>query len=324
MKKVLFTALVCIFTLSISAASKGNDLPQGKPFQNLQNQINVINMTIAEQKIVYDAKFASLDAQIAELIAKDADLDAKNALQDEMIAALTVALNAVEARVSVNEDSIEALELADTLFAQLVDQLTTQLANLEASTDRNFATLYAQDRVLNQLIASAQNRILNLENRVRTLENNQNSIASQLNSLRNEVASYRTRLSALNNLLGSFCSSGQVVVGIRSTGQPFCSDINQLGFASTFSASLSKFNFCDSEIAGICVDRDYYESRTVFCPSGYSATGGGFSMNGFANIGGNDRSLVSRPSGNGWFVQTITHGNDNYNGAVYVRCLRNR
>jgi hypothetical protein len=301
MSKLLLLGLSFFFAISSVSANGKDTLPNGKPFQILQDQISIINLTIAEMKVLYDAKFA--------------ELDAKDDSHDELITGLTIALDIVSARVGANEDNIEALQLADSLFEALVAQLTTRLAELELSTDASFTDLYDQDRVLNLLIGT-------LETRLSTLRNSLETTAFQLDTLRTEVVTYRTRLSALNNLLNSFCSGDEFVYGINNNGTPRCESVRELGTTTTRSSSLSWYRFCDSEIAGICVDEDYYESGSVFCPSGYVATGGGFTVNGFDNIGGNNRSMVSRPNGNtGWYVQTITHGNSNYNGTVYVRCL---
>lgn len=302
MKKILITAALCLISVSSMA---GNDtLPNGKPFQNLQEQINVINMTIAEQKIIYDEKFA-------ELAAKDGQHDA-------LIGAITVALNLVTLRVGQNEVDIEALQLADSLHDQLLAELNRRLTALEASTSETFSDLYEQDRLINQAIGA-------LDSRLTRLEISSSATASQVSALQAELASYRARLAYLNTLLGSYCSSGEVVTGIYSTGQPRCADINQLGTVYTASTSLSGTSFCDTDTIAGCIDIDYYEYGTAFCAYGYVATGGGFSLGGIDESGGSHWNMISRPSGDrGWYVTSIDHGNRSYGGHAYVRCLQNQ
>jgi len=276
----------------------------GKPFEALQEQINIINMTIAEQKRIYDAKFA-------QLAAKDGEHDA-------LIGAITVALNLVTTRVGQNEQDIEALELADSLHDQLLAQLTQRLTSLEDSTSADFANLYEQDRLLNLTIGA-------LDARLNLLQNSYNATATLVNSLRVEIVSYRNRLTYLNTLLGSYCSTGEVLTGVYSNGQPRCADINQLGNVYTQSSSLELVEYCDSEVAGFCVDEDYYEYGYAVCASGYVATGGGFSLDGTYDSGGSGRNMQSRPSADrSWYVQSNDHGNKNYSGTVYVRCLQNQ
>jgi hypothetical protein len=305
--KTLLTLVVSATISSASFAANGpGSFPgaNGKPFQALQEQINIINMTIAEQKRIYDAKFA-------QLAAKDGEHDA-------LIGAITVALNLVTTRVGQNEDDIEALELADSLHDQLLAQLSQRLTRLEASTSADFANLYEQDRLINLTIGA-------LEARLNILQNAYNATATLVNSLRVEIISYRNRLTYLNTLLGSYCSAGEVLTGVYANGQPRCADINQLGNVYTQSSPLALVEYCDSDIAGFCVDEDYYEYGYAVCASGYVATGGGFSLDGTYDSGGSGRNMQSRPSGDSsWYVQSNDHGNNNYSGTVYVRCLQNQ
>ena len=54
-------------------------------------------------------------------------LERENEAQDQLIAATQVALNIVEGRVATNEGDIEALELATSLNARLIQELTARL-----------------------------------------------------------------------------------------------------------------------------------------------------------------------------------------------------
>lgn len=300
MKRFLSVGLFALCTLPAFAAN--NTLPNGKPFQNLQNQINVINLTIAQQKAIYDAKFAALAA--------------KNDQQDALIGAISVALDLVRSRVAANESDIEALKLASALQARLITEINSRLIALQASTGSNFANLYQQTSLIHVAIDA-------LGQRVASLESASAMATTEINQLKTEMATYRNRLAYLNTLLGSFCSSGSVVTGIYATGQPRCQAINQLGSVFYVRASLRSINFCDTTVPLLgCVDTDYYEYGTANCPPGTVVTGGGFELGGSQDSGGSNFQIRSRPTASGWYVQSIDHGDQNWPGTAYAMCLR--
>ncbi|WP_306136153.1 hypothetical protein [Shewanella sp. ULN5] len=262
----------------------------GQPFQALQSQIDIINLTIEEQTRIFSEKFSQLEAD--------------NDSQDELIAAMQVALSIIDTRVTMNETDIDALEAADVLSARLISTLQAQLAALQASTSKEFRNLYAQSDALNSLISALR----------RDVDVNTSTISQYLDELR-----------AVDFLLGRSCTSPRVVSGITTFGDPICVLPEGTNLqVYTINRRLSRFSFCDSSVFGACVDTDYYQNGSAFCNFGDVATGGGFSTGGFGDIGGNRYSLVSRPNDSrGWYAHSIQQGDSQPSGTVYVKCLKN-
>ena len=92
---LLITMAVCHSVMAGNGNTKKNDLPNGKPFQNLQEQIDVVTMELDDMELMMNERTNDLQDQLDSLTAQvEANSDnitlihQQQDLQDELIATL--------------------------------------------------------------------------------------------------------------------------------------------------------------------------------------------------------------------------------------------
>ena len=172
MKKLLFA--ISIFLLTTGAFAQGNDkdkdsLPNGQPFQNIQDQVDATNAAIEATTSAQAAAVDALEAADAALQARDdlllQGLDATNAAQAAAVSALEATDAALQARDDVLQSGIEAtdaaqaaavsaLQAADTTLQARDDFLQEQIDFINLTLTEQMAIIDARFTELEERIAS--------------------------------------------------------------------------------------------------------------------------------------------------------------------------
>src|SRR5688572_17983222 len=126
-------ALALALTVSPVVAQK-NNVPQGRPFQILQQQIGQIE---ANQ----DAQIAALQLRLTALEGRVDLVEQKNTLQDQLIGLLQSSVADHESRLTANTDSITALQAWQVAAAALHTQLLNRVTTLENTVAQHGASL---------------------------------------------------------------------------------------------------------------------------------------------------------------------------------------
>mmetsp|Transcript_23451 Transcript_23451/g.32883 ORF Transcript_23451/g.32883 Transcript_23451/m.32883 type:complete len:356 (+) Transcript_23451:286-1353(+) len=248
---------------------------------DLQKQINFINMTVTDMKDF-------LNRTIDELEAKD---DSQDEAQDEIISLLSIALEEITERLEANEKDIDALEIAASLHEKKMKRLWKKINNIENSTDYN---LFNIKQSLNDAISAVGERTDMLEN---MLENRTDTIDQEISDLEQEVEGLTVRLNTVDNVLSTKCQNGTVMVGINKFGKPRCTKVVKSGSMETVTVTQSL---------------NPSSSSTLYCPSGFISSGGGFKFRGTFYVVSSSYPV----NDNGWRVSS------KYRGDAYVRCLK--
>ncbi|MBY6188493.1 hypothetical protein KUV89_17910 [Marinobacter hydrocarbonoclasticus] len=308
---MLRISMVLLLLLSSQAAANHKqDYPgaNGKPFQALQQQIDLLTLSVEQLSQLLEYNVEQLQQQI------DASND-HNAAQDEMIAMLNIALEMIEARVAANEEEIEAW--AELQSRYLSQKLNLLLANeseayqqLYNTSPRQFADIYQYDQAMQALAVELEAQLaLHLADSEPYLQ------------FSRELSRLSQRATWLNGLYRSAntCPNGQYVTSLAADGTMRCSSALSNYQILTATSRLSRRTVCVSSTLGICTDNEYVHSGSVYCPSGSMAMGAGFNLN---NLGENDLSIRRVDLGyqSAYFTTNLSESTNRVD--VEVRCLK--
>lgn len=136
MMKVMFLLLLAMASRTMA---RKDGLPKGKPFQDLQDQINVLTISMEELEAVIHDNVDDLQGQLDKL-AVQVEANAENItviheqqrVQDLLIATLTGSVEDLVERVMQNEEEVDgALDLLDTSLNMAVAAIDDRLEGLE-------------------------------------------------------------------------------------------------------------------------------------------------------------------------------------------------
>ena len=287
-KTILVTLALLVAAASGDALAQGNGaaqgrLPNGKPFQILQQSIRNLE--------------ASLQAQIANL---QAQLDA-NAANDaalaQMVASLEVAVSLLEDRMSAAEASIQELreynEVQDALLAfqmQRINAIQSQIASQGANINLLFNLHNAQ-----------QNAINSLQGAVGFLSSQNNAQQLEINNLSGQLSQLGAAYVATRNQLGFGCPVNSSIRQVIPRGPVICEPDTGRAIGSTFGLTFT-------------VPAGGLVNQAINCPPNTTATGGGVQMPSVGQL------LSTMPLGNGWRVVIRSTG-PAFFATVTVRCL---
>lgn len=235
---------------TVSFAQGKNTLPNGQPFQMLQQSIEDLD--------------AALQAQIADLQAQ-LDANAQNdALQDQLIGALQAAVGMLEQRMANAEASIEDLDKYNALQDALLEQQISRINDLQSQVNSQGADI----NTLFELHNAQQSAINGLLTRIEVLESQGTTQNDQIQSLQAQLTSLQDAYNSTRNALQSGCPAAnfsikQVTLG----GTVVCElDNGQLVLTQTFNSA--PLNLLAGGTGSI----------SAFCPAPFVATGGGFNV----------------------------------------------
>jgi ABC-type transporter Mla subunit MlaD len=217
-------------------AAKQNDVPNGKPFQQIQAQLDALDQRILAMQTQINGVEASLQAQIGAISSSYASLQ-------RWIDSVDAALASIDSRVDANHAMIAALnEAVGSLQASLA-AVQTELAGLQAGADANTAAtlaLQAQAAQLQTLITAH---------------------TTQIATLQGQVASTNEFLATMVN---ATCSAQQAIGDIGPSGSIMCMTPSAGGVELLMTQFA--WNFGPNAL----------RTFELFCPAGYRAVSGGY------------------------------------------------
>lgn len=264
MKRITLFPIVligCILSSPCLAAQGEFPGSNGKPFQALQEQIDAVDLSLAEQ-------MAAVWVAVAENNARD---DA----QDVLIGLLGAALADLEARVTTNETDIELLKAKDAVLEGLITALQDRADDLQQQIndqEDQIQLIILADQALQQLIDALTARVATLEGLMATAGTDIDTLQAQVAALQSQMAGAQAAIASKQNLIWDYCGSGYSIRRIYSNGSVSCE------YDSTSTGGFTSFTV-DREIDyGDAIDATVFGtvSAIATCPTGSKRTGGGF------------------------------------------------
>jgi uncharacterized coiled-coil protein SlyX len=286
--------LSLLISAALSSTAFAGSSPNGKPFIAINDQIIEVNGAIS-----------SIEEQIEELVAS---------------------VDNIEERVGANEQAITDLQDENAILETLIDQNATDIvtingliSDLQAENDQlaidiaanagDIAALEARVAVNESMIASLQAAIVDVNIALGTgLADLQGQIDNNLvliNALQGEISNINSLLAAKQNIISGTCSPGYSIRQINTDGSVAC-EYDDTGSTSISRTVVSKY--ASNASAGA------WQAETVYCPSGFTITGGGFHVH-------QKRWLNSYSAGNGWHVSCYNNGQWS-DMIVYANCIK--
>lgn len=302
-------AAMLVLAVNMPAFAQGKDeLPNGRPFQMLQEQIADIDATLAQQ-------IADLQTQLTALEGRVDAVEQHNAVQDQLIGALQGAVVILEQRMTTAEGAIDNLEAWNAAQQALLLQLASRVNALQAQINSQGSSI----GLLFQLHQAQQQHLDALQNNVNFLNGQNSQQNSQLFSLQNQLNQVKNDLAFTRNRLAQGCPAGQSIRQLFPTGQIICEmdsgQASQVVLAAG-GATAGPFGGIASAVA-VCPPPPMPLPGQL--PSPFIAMGGGFSVppSGFT-------ILQSRPNGSNSWLVTVRNANPFAAGfTVFANCHRN-
>jgi predicted nucleic acid-binding Zn-ribbon protein len=309
-------AVVGAVIVGFGAVGHGQDtgkLPNGKPFQILQDQIDDLKGRIgriADLQAQVDALAVLVEQSRASIV----ELKTYDKQQEKLIGALQGELSHLRARVAAVETDLEAVQAITRLHTDLVTELDARLGHIDgrlAADRHDIQLLFDRDQVTQTLIVVLQEQATFLDRRIATLETIVPSSASQLALLQNQLnalnADLTARLSQKQARITESCPQGSSIRQVTADGTVACEqDDTALGIGQLQYATFSTVYSVSPNTSG---------GGTKSCPTGYIMTGGGFS-----GLLPNVPVVRSEPVNNSWQV-TVANGPTPAFVTVSARCV---
>ena len=276
-------AVVLIATIA-SAQNNGSSRrddrgPKGRPFQTLRGEITTLQNQVADLRADVAAieeqaagalasiqsQLDALSAQVAAQTASIEQLQAYDTLQAQKIASLGGAVLALQSAMAGVQRSVDALQLHDALMDDWRDALEQRWREADARLAANTADitlLIAADRALQEYAAALQ-----LEVQFARTSAAEAGVAAADALMR--LADLHGQLALKQNLIRGACPAGQAIRQIDVLGNVTCEFDDAGGVAAIQSTAT-----WTSEVRAA---PNSYNYGYAYCPTGYLATGGGFS-----------------------------------------------
>ena len=267
------------------AGRKGSN-PNGKPFVEIEGEIS----TIQDQIDSITGKVASIEAKVV------ANEQAISNLQEQNLS--------LEAQVAANADDI--LSIRNQIYS-----LHEKNEDLEGQINDNAGNIQAlQDQIDSNsaLIVTLEQSLQLLEGDLQAQIDNNNTL---ITALEQEVSDINFLLAEKQNIVDGNCPPGQSIRQINEDGSVVCevNDSGASGISITFVSQIGP------------VPPNGYGDVSVYCPSGFSISGGGFYKYSGMDIRSN-RPQYSYSSGYNWTV--VAFNNAAYTQYVYcyAQCIK--
>ncbi|MBN2429268.1 MAG: hypothetical protein JXK94_13110 [Deltaproteobacteria bacterium] len=266
MKKVFgIIGNFAIFTLMVTPAFSGS--PKGKPFVYLNNQIAEVKASVSSIQEQIDSivqNVSSLEERVGAFDAAISNLESQNMTLAAEISSYGMSINSMMAQISgLQSENAWLKSQIEAVNAGRIDQLQVQI-------DENAAKIASFQTAIND-ISSLESQIANN--------------TTLIQSLNGEVVKINGYLELKQNIVNGFCPSGSAIREILADGSVVCTPEGSGSNGIYYSRSYNMVEIPASQSRPL----------TVSCPSGYIATGGGFS--GYEVVA---KTSIPSESGNSW------------------------
>lgn len=299
--------VLSVHTISAVAAQGEQGSANGRPFQTLQNQIDILSVEL-------DEAVSLLQDQINTLVAEQAD-------QNTLIAALQSAVATLEARVSQNELDIATLQAIQNLQGQLISALETRVTGLEArvaANENDIAALVQADQALQGLIAAIQGQINVINARITANDGDIAVLQTQVGQLQTQLANVQAQLAAKQNRVNGICAAGSSIRQILTNGNVVC-ESDDVGAGV---GTLSTFRSADTVTVPSSLIFVQFVTNDRYCTgTDYRAVGGGFYLD--SSMGAFGHVYRNYPvSDTGWSATVRSDSTGSRSLTTYVICAR--
>lgn len=323
---IVLLAMACS-VMAGNGNGKAKDLPNGKPFQNLQQQIDVLTMDMADVETTMKERVDDLQEQLDTLASQvEANqgnittIQAQQELQDQLIAMLAGNVAELTERVAQNQDDVEdALALLESTLQTAMTAIDTRLFALEEDiedlgdgVDLNAVGVAANAAAIVQADLLLQEKVGMLQSTIDAAAGVTEANSVSISDLENALDAAQDELATKQHRVSGVCSPGYSIRDIAENGSVSCEadDATARLTTMTSSRSATRYRYSNSNY--------YYYHASVYCSSGYAMTGGGYykSANGI-------KVRYSYPSGNSaWYFSTEYAPYTSSSVYVYVRCIK--
>jgi hypothetical protein len=302
-------ALLFVLTgTSVASAQNGKSntnqgsTPNGKPFTALNAQIR----TFQEQ----------IDALVAG-----------NAAQADLISALGGAVLALEARLAGVEGSVADLKAHDALTDQWIEALEERWLEAEARLDSqasDLQLLFDADQALQTLMHALKVQADNLQDQLAALGGGmsvaQSSLLSDLAAINAKLSALQLELGGKQAALTEACAAGSSIRQVNATTGAVVCELDDIGSGGAGGA-VGRLETSDFADVLRTIAAGGAGSSTMFCPSGWVSTGGGYMKDLPENVF-LDGPTSSSSSGTGWKAAVDNPGATAAWIKTFTRCAR--
>jgi uncharacterized coiled-coil protein SlyX len=329
-----FAVLVSVLVLTAGSfpSAQKDQLPNGRPFQVLQTQIDNLDTVLAQQ-------IAGLQTQLAGLAGRVDAVEQHNVIQGQLLSSLQAAVVLIEQRMMSAEGRLANLEAWKAAQDALLTGLNNAIATLQNQVAQQGATLQTQINNLftlhnlqQQAITVLQSQAGSLQGQINTINatlavvstastDQQNQISllqSQLGSIQGQLNTANFNLAATRNQLAVGCPVGSSIRQVIPNGPVNC----EADAGQTFVTLIQTVNSPVLGPGGVA-------STTATCPPAppaapgqppnppYFANGGGYFVPTAGTV------LATTPSGpSSWTVSVVNTGLVSFQYQVNVQCIR--
>lgn len=241
---VMFFALMTTELLAQSgpgAAAKQNDTPNGKPFQQIQTQLDAMDVRIQALQVQINSVESAVQKQLAGIQASYASLSG-------WIDSVDAALASIGNRLDANDASIAAHQGAIGLLAGSLAAVQMELTTLQSQV-----SAYSSDTSANTAA------ILALQEQAVDLQELIDEHAGQIAILQGQISSVHEFLTTMAN---ATCAVGEAISDVGAGGSITCMTTAGLDVQMTEMS----WNFGPNTL----------RTFELFCPAGYKAVSGGY------------------------------------------------
>lgn len=321
-----------LMTMAFASVMAGNgnkknkDLPNGKPFQNLQDQIDAVTMQLDEYQDMMDERIQDLQDELDSLTIQVENnsgnitlIQQQQELQDELIATLTGNVAELVERVEQNEEDVEAaldllesyVESAVTAIDARLDALEDDIEDLGDAIDTNAGNAAANAAAILQADVLLQQKADMLQAAIDAATSSGVANAAAIVELQNDLTAAQDELATKQHRVTQVCSPGYSIRAIAEDGTVTCeaddSTATLIGYTQYAYRQRSST----------------YTYVVAYCPSGYVMSGGGFYKSSTSmNVRYNKPRGTYSYTYAGWEVYAYTP----VSGYVYAyaRCLKSQ